>query len=214
MTYLELVNAVLRKLREDEVTTVQETDYSRLIGDFVNDAKRFVENSWDWTSLRTTYTINTVAGTNLYSLADFGTRSKVLYAHNETDKLYLTQESLQQIRRNEIGDVNNGTVVNYAIEGVDANGDARIRVFPTPEDAQVLSFYTVKRTGDLSDDSDELELPAGVVIHFAYSYGLVERGETGGQSGAEQAVFAKSELTDAIALDANLHPEELIWDTV
>ena len=40
MTYLQLVNSVLRRLRENEVDTVAETSYSALIGDFVNDAKQ------------------------------------------------------------------------------------------------------------------------------------------------------------------------------
>ena len=33
MTYLEAINNVLRRLREDEVTTTSETSYSALIGD-------------------------------------------------------------------------------------------------------------------------------------------------------------------------------------
>ena len=45
MTYLNLVNNVLRRLRETEVTSVQTTAYSKLIGDIVNDAKDLVENS-------------------------------------------------------------------------------------------------------------------------------------------------------------------------
>jgi len=53
MTYLELVNNVLRRLRETEVTSVQSTSYSKLIGDIVNDAKRLVEDSWDWKVLNT-----------------------------------------------------------------------------------------------------------------------------------------------------------------
>ena len=40
MTYLELVNDVLTRLRETNVSTVSETNYSALIGKFVNDAKR------------------------------------------------------------------------------------------------------------------------------------------------------------------------------
>ena len=36
MTYLQLDNSVLRRLREDEVTTVGQNSYSKLIGEFVN----------------------------------------------------------------------------------------------------------------------------------------------------------------------------------
>ena len=37
MTYLQLVNSVLRRLREEEVSTVSQNSYSKLIGEFVND---------------------------------------------------------------------------------------------------------------------------------------------------------------------------------
>lgn len=40
MTYLEIINAVLRRLRETEVTDVNETDYSKLIGEYVNSVKK------------------------------------------------------------------------------------------------------------------------------------------------------------------------------
>ena len=59
MTYLQLVNSVLRRLREDEVTSVSQNSYSKLIGEFVNDAKRSVEDAYDWTALRTTLTVTT-----------------------------------------------------------------------------------------------------------------------------------------------------------
>ena len=48
MTYLNAVNSVLRRLRENEVATVQATNYSKLVGDFVNDDKDLVESAWDW----------------------------------------------------------------------------------------------------------------------------------------------------------------------
>jgi hypothetical protein len=56
MTYLNLVNNVLRRLREDEVTTVSSDSYSAMVGDYINDAKQLVENAWDWSNLRSTLT--------------------------------------------------------------------------------------------------------------------------------------------------------------
>ena len=47
MTYLNLVNGVLRRLREDEVSNVSESTYSKMVGDYVNDAKDLVETAWD-----------------------------------------------------------------------------------------------------------------------------------------------------------------------
>lgn len=215
MTYLNLVNAVLRKLREDEITTVGESDYSKLIGDFINDAVQAVENAWDWTALRHTYSIFTIAGTSSYSLTGFGARSKILYVHNETTNTYVKQESLQRVRELALGTDNaQGTVQYFAIEGLDSNGDSQIRLYQTPNAVENLSVYTIRRNTSLSDDADTTLLPSQPIIQFAFSYALRERGETGGQSAAEQLVFAQEDLRNAIALDANLHPEELIWNVV
>jgi hypothetical protein len=215
MTYLQLVNAVMRRLREDEVTTVDESDYSKLIGDFVNDAKRLVEDAWDWTALRAPLTITTVVGTPTYSLTDFGVRSEVNTVHNETDNTLVRLESLKRIREQNLGTDNaNGTISYYAIDGLDGNDDLKLRLYQTPNAVKTLTVYGVKRPNDLSTDSDTLLVPSSPVIQWAYAYALRERGETGGESGAEQAIFAQNDLSTAISLDAVHHPEELIWDTV
>lgn len=212
MTYLQLVNAVLRKLREDEVVTIDESDYSRLIGDFVNDAKRLVEDTWDWTALRHTYAITTTAGDPLYSLDGFGTRSKILYVHNETQNRRVLQESLQRIRTlNLQSESATGPVVSYAVDGLDGNGDAQIRLYRTPDSVVDLSVYVVKRTGDLIETTDSALVPSSPIVQWAYAYALRERGETGGQSAAEQAIFAQQELSNAVAFDAGLTPDETVW---
>ena len=58
-TYLELVNDVLIRLRENEVTSVTDTSYSKLIGKFINDAKRQVEDAYNWNALSETITVAT-----------------------------------------------------------------------------------------------------------------------------------------------------------
>lgn len=215
MTYLQLVNAVLRKLREEEVTTVDESDYSKLVGDFVNDAKRLVEDTWDWTGLRHTYTITTTADDPLYSLSGFNTRSKILYVHNETTNAPILQEALQRIRQlNLESESASGPIVYYAIDGLDGNGDAQIRFYRTPNSVNSISVYTVKRTGDLTTDSETTLVPDSPIIQWAYSYALRERGETGGQSAAEQAIFAQNELNNAVSFDAGLSPDETVWTSV
>ena len=75
MTYLQLVNNILKRLREDEVGSVNENHYSKLVGAFVNDAKRAVEDSWQWHSLLEAVTVTTEAGTASYDLEDYVTDS-------------------------------------------------------------------------------------------------------------------------------------------
>ena len=48
MTYLQLVNKVLVRLREDQVTSVASNDYSLLVGEFVAQAASEVEDAWNW----------------------------------------------------------------------------------------------------------------------------------------------------------------------
>jgi hypothetical protein len=213
MTYLDLVNNTLRRLREDTVASVSDTDYSALIGIFVNYAIRFVESAWDWSVLRTTFEITTVAGTRLYSLTDFGVRSEVLYVHDETNNRVIPQESLQRIRELSLGTDNaQGTVQYYALEGVDTNGDAQIRFYQTPDSVTTINVYGVKRDNSLSNDTDTTDLPSAIIEQFAFAYALRERGETGGQSAGEQIALAQADLTNAIALEANLRPEEVNWN--
>ena len=54
MTYLNLMNSVLRRLREEETTSVTSTTYVKMVGDFINDAKKIVEEAADWSDRKST----------------------------------------------------------------------------------------------------------------------------------------------------------------
>ena len=56
-TYLSLMNNVLRRLREDEVSEVTQTTYSKMVGDYINDAKSLVQDSHAWSTLRKTIVV-------------------------------------------------------------------------------------------------------------------------------------------------------------
>jgi hypothetical protein len=87
MTYLELVNDVLVRLREPTVSTVIQTTYSSLIGKFVNDAKRQIEDAYAWNVLGQTITLSTVAGTYSYSLTGSGQKFQVIDVLNVTSNI-------------------------------------------------------------------------------------------------------------------------------
>ena len=61
MTYLTLMNNVLRRLREEETTSVTSTTYVKMVSDFINDAKTLVGQAAAWSALRDTLTISTTA---------------------------------------------------------------------------------------------------------------------------------------------------------
>lgn len=51
MTVLELVNRVLRRLREDTVTSLVETPYSTMLVDLLHDVHQECVNDYDWSSM-------------------------------------------------------------------------------------------------------------------------------------------------------------------
>jgi hypothetical protein len=215
MTYLQIVNSVLRRLREEQVATINESDYSTLIGDFVNDAKRMVEDAWDWKSLRSDFEITTVSGTSLYTLTGSGNRLEILHVYDTTNNIELRQIALSEVNKYKVQtDDTAGSVIGYSVSHVDSNGDVVIKLHSTPDSVVSLRVKAVKRPAELENDSDVILVPAAPIIQYAYSFALRERGETGGQGASEQAAFARQELTNSIALDAALSPDELIWDTV
>jgi len=216
MTYLQLVNSVLRKLREDEVTTVNENDYSKLVGDFVNDAVKFVEASWDWSSLRTAIDITTVNNTKTYSLTDFGIRGELMSLYNVTEKQEIRQRTKAYIKDKHYKDPDNttGKPRYFAFDGTDVNNDTQVTFYPTPNDTYVLEANVVLRDTDLTGDSDTTKLPTQPIVQLAFAYALRERGETGGQNAMEQTVIANQDLANAIALDAGNNGGELVFDVL
>ncbi len=215
MTYLQLVNSVLRRLREDEVDTVDQNSYSKLIGEYVNDAKRTVEDAWDWTALRTAITVTTSSSTYSYTLTGSQNRLKVLNVIDQTSNNFLHYSSSNKMDKDYLANPDPTSAPKYyTFKGVDASGDNKIDFYPKPDGVYAIDFNVVKRTGDFTSDADTLAIPSSPVIQLATAFGSRERGETGGTSAAELFAIADSTLADAIALDASLHPEETIWNVV
>jgi len=214
VTYLDLVNNVLRRIRETEVSSVQSTAYSKLIGDLINDAKDLVETSWDWSALRTTLTITTTADVFNYSLTGSQNNIKELNVLNDTSNLIMQYQTNNWFDSQFLlGNPVSGSPLYYTYNGVDSDGDTLIDVYPKPDGVYSLRFNCALRNGDLSADTDTIKIPAMPVVHLAVAFATRERGETGGTSAAEYFSMANKYLSDAIAMDAARHPEETIFYT-
>ncbi len=212
MTYLELVNKVLIRLREDEVSSVNESPYSKLVGEFVNDALRQIEDAWDWSALRSTITANTQEGIFNYILTGSGNNSKLLDVINDTSNYfvdYKTQSWFNDAYLNK--EIPSDSPRYYTFNGVDDNGDTTVDVYPVPDGVYALRFNMVLRTKQLSTDTDTIRIPHIPVVHLATALAVRERGESGAQSTPELMFSADRTLSDAIAMDAAKHPEETIF---
>lgn len=215
MTYLELVNDILIRLREAEVETVAQTDYSKLIGKFVNDAKRQVEDAYSWNVLSTTVTISTVANTSSYSMTGAGQKFRVVDAINDTQDLTLRNIPFANMNRFlNFGTTQTAAPTYYAFNGVDGSDDTKVDVYPVPDKAYSLVFDLIVPQDTLSSDSTVLLVPSELVIQNAYARALVERGEDGGLNSSEAYQLYRSMLADYIALESTRYPEEMTFEAI
>lgn len=210
MTYLEIVNSVLRRLRENEVSTINENPYSKMIAEMVNDVKREVEDSWNWDVLRTTLTATTSNNLFNYVLVGSGTRFRVLDVINDTsdyvmeyrptswfDAVFLAQNA------------QNGSPIYYNFNGVDENGDSQVDLFPIPDGVYAIRLNLVLPQADLVNDSDVIEVNPQAVIFGTVARAIEERGDDGGLVAAQQRYA--SHVSDLISIEANRRPNETIW---
>ena len=216
MTYLQLVNEVLKRMREDTITTVVANDdvVVDMVTSLVNDAKRTVEDAHTWNGLRYEWPVTTVADTSLYSLTSAGNYAKIEYILT-TQGQSLSEVTLQKIRmlKSQPNTVTQQPTY-YAVNGLDASGDIRIEVFPKPDGVYPLDVYGFKRQPDLVADDDALLVPSKPVLYLALALAARERGEVGGQTAAEIFGMASRYLSDAVAWDASLNDLDNIWMTV
>ena len=195
MTYLNLMNNVLRRLREEETTSVTSTTYVKMVGDFINDAKKLVEESNDWSALRETVVVTTTASDNSYSLTGGGDNVKVMSVINDTQNCFMEYQTKDWFNDSlYIANAVEGAPKYYTYNGLDSSGDTEVLVGPTPDGVYSLRFDVVKRQADLSANDDSLLVPSQPVIHYAVALLARERGETGGTSTAEYFSIADQVL--------------------
>jgi len=216
MTYIELVNKVLLRLRESTVSTVQgsgnSNTYARLIGEFVNEAKSQVEAAWDWSALRSTLTLTTEADVFNYELNGSQNNFKVLDVLNDSSNYVMEYKDSRWFNEQFLLFTQpKGSPVYYNFNGVSTDGDTQVDIYPIPDGVYSIRFNVTLRNLPLSGDSDKLVLPSRPIILLATAMAIEERGEDGGQQSINAYAAAKSALADEIALDAARHPEDTIW---
>jgi hypothetical protein len=212
MNYIQLVNSVLRRLRETEVSSVSDNAYSKLIGDFVNDAKRNVEDAYNWNSLSDTLTAVTAVDIFNYVLVGSGQRFRVIDVLNDTSDVVVRNASTRWMNQQFLlNPTQRGTPQYYNFNGTDANGDTQVDLFPVPNGVYNIRFNVILPQPLLEADADNLLVPYEPVIFLAYAKALAERGEDGGLLSSEAYGLYKTSLADAISLEAGRYFEEETW---
>ena len=210
-TFLETVNDVLIRLRENEVTAVNDTAYSKLISKYVIDAQRQVEDSYNWNALSNTLTMVTVP--NLFNgvLVGSGVRFRLLDVIDDTNDNILAYRSSKEMNDLFLTNRTTGKPQYYNFNGVSPEGDTQVDLYPVPDGAYTIRFNIIQPQDPLQFDADTLLVPAEPVIFLAFAKALAERGEDGGMQSSEAYALYQQSLSDHISNESNLFQEEFIW---
>jgi hypothetical protein len=219
MTYKELINQVLIRLREETLSSDWSgdindsstvTDYQKVIGSLVNDAKRSIESYHDWLVLRETVDVSTVAATKNYNLSS-GQEFKVLDVVNNSTGQQLTQVTRHYLNSIMYPTDPTGEPNYYAFNGADSSNNLKVDLSPIPTEAQTISFDIVKYQDELTSATTSIKIPSKPVILGAYARAIAERGEDGGTQSSIAAQEATNSLNQAIMIDGGNAKYELDW---
>jgi len=211
-TYLQLVNDVLIRLRENEVSSVSDNNYSKLIGKFINDAKRQCEDAYNWNALSDTLSAVTGADVFNYVLVGSGQRFRVIDVINDTNDYFLelqTTEQMNLLFLTQTAQKDQPRYYNF--NGTNSNGDTQVDLYPIPNGVYNIRFNVIKPQLPLSANSDQILIPSEPVIFNALARAMGERGEDGGIASNEAFAMYRQSLSDAIALESGRYREEMEW---
>lgn len=214
MTVIQILNRVLRRLREEQVTDTSE-EYTKLLESFLSDVHEEVVNSHDWSSMDSTVSVTVVAGTMEYPLT--GTNENTMLRFSEGQPLVyyydvgdvqgaalqqISWEKLHQLERQDTS--HTGTPYYFAFRVIE--DEAQIAVWPIPAASDAGATITVRvhvpetayQVGDST--AQTLKAPAKPLIQGVLYLALNERGEEMGEPGniAERRYYtAIGEAIDA-----------------
>ena len=219
MTFRELINEVLIRLREDTIATdwsgnindsTTVTDYQKVIGSLINDSKRNIESYHDWLVLRETVDVATVSGTRNYNLSS-GQEIKIIDVINQATGINLVQVSRQYINSTLYPSENSGEPLYYAFNGSDSSNNLKVDLEPKPNSVQTISFDIVKYQDELKTASTTIKIPEKPVVLGAWARAIAERGEDGGSQTSVVAQETSESLNQAIMLDSGNTQYESDW---
>ena len=231
MTYREIINSVLRRLREDTIDSdwsgalydsVSVSDYQKLIGELVNDSKKNVESYHDWNALRESFNVKTQSGNMQYTLGDAlrgaGVSFKVLDVICQDTGQVLSQVTNDWINEQvfPLAQASTGLPTYYAFNGISQAGvgrepDFNIDFYPVPNSEQTISVNIVGAQKELTTAAQILRVPSQPVILGAWARAIGERGEDGGSISSAVAAEARDSLNLCIQLDAGNMEYERDW---
>lgn len=201
-----------------------------MLGALVNDAKREVEDSWQWSALQDNLSFTTSIGTYQYDLSTINTGIRGTPANDRarlwvdptTSKPYLINTTpnfeFNLDYEPTLSDYSIKTaIINQAVKDIPkywqvfpsptittaGQWNKQLRLFAPPDKAYTMQMWLVNPTPDMSADTDFCLVSSAPIILKAYLFALYERGEELGEMLTLTTDKVEQSLSDAIAYDQN-----------
>lgn len=217
MTYLELINKVLVRLRQATVASLSDPG-AALVGHFVNQAKEEIEDIGPWKALRAEGLITTVAGTSTSTITGITTTERS-YIHSEKGCPQVFETTSASLRRR-IQVIDYDTMTGLHEDNTSPTTQGRPeyvafnktasglipRFFPIPDAVYTFKPVVVNPQAVLAVTSTALTIPSRPVWMLAVAYYAQERGEE--LSGEPGGLMAQARIAIDNAMLADFGGEE------
>lgn len=233
MTLLEIVNRVCRRLREDPVTSLAETTYSRMVADFLADVHdECMEH--DWSSMEHIVNVPVDASQRVLDLSqtetdggdvddndrlptvesfilyDCDTRPLAWVFDSDTDEegqrlIYASTAEVEQLYQQGRAETNQDPAY-FALRNHPERDGLELILWPPPNVARHIriSFWTPEAPIDVDADSNRtLLVPSRPLTLGTLYLALNERGEEMGEPGGTAQVRYEKALEKAVEADQN-----------
>jgi len=239
MTYLEMCNEVLVRMREQEISSVSDVNndpQQKLVTKFVNDAKQLVERAHTWNGLRKMWIVDPAHEVYKYTLNGASEQARI-YLVRYMNGAVLREANPRWIERQQR---RNGSPHWYSLAYANDH-KVVLTLHPQPDNTfadshdiyeydeafldddfdvgsitvspdKTLMVYGFAHQDRLKEDADTFLVPEGPILYHALAYASRERGEAGGTATQELFALAKQYLSDAISWDAGNSHLEYIWN--
>lgn len=214
LTWLQIINRILSRLRESTVAANNTNDYSTLVGALVNQVKTEIEKAYYWNSMRDTYSVSATVGNTNYILTSSGMNAIIIDGWNITTPMKLVRGTNADFNAKFFGvaAVQTGSVEQYLPAGYSVNYDLTVDVWPSPSASQSLKFTVYRPQNDLAADGDIPLCPQEVLIEETIARLLVERGDEGADKPQPGESFIRKDLLQtAVSIDGGMDEEETDW---
>lgn len=209
ITLLDLTNKILLRLREEKVQSTADSTYTQMLVQFINDAKREVEDAYNWENLKTTLSTTMTASDNTLALSNIGgvyttPRTRVTEVYLSGLEQHLLKTSRDNIRRWQQDTSSEGQPTFWAMGLRDSNDNVTLEFHQTPDQAYAVDITCYNPDEDFIPDTNDtkvFKVPSHPVYLRALALAMRERGDDSGMAWVEVNREYQFALGDAVAYE-------------